>query len=120
LTRIFGSSNPLYLDSGTVGRIETGGISFDVVDDFIAKHETIGIITIIWEARKATETIGRNQTKSIPSIPPSVPNLASVENEMFLSRLGKMPTDREARLPSANDNRVQKRIHRQHTPSQAV
>jgi hypothetical protein len=101
----------MYFDSGTVGRIETGSISLDVVNDFISKHETVRIVAIIWEAWKATETIGRNQTKAIPSIPPSVSNLASVENNVILSRLGKMPTDRETRLPSSNDNRIQKRIH---------
>jgi hypothetical protein len=57
LVCIFGSCDPLYLNSSTVGWIETGSISLDVVNNFIAKHETIGIIAIVRETWKATETI---------------------------------------------------------------
>ena len=49
--------------------------------------------------------------RGAPAIPPGVTDAPAVEDKVLSFRMLQMPTDREPRLPAADDNRIDHSVH---------
>src|SRR5690606_22181382 len=66
------------------------GISFQVRDQLVARHEAVGIIAVIGLAGKLEGPVGQDQTEAVPTIPPGLGDPVPLHDHMLHSTAGQL------------------------------
>ena len=87
-------------------RAEACSISFQIVDDLVARHEAVGIVAVIGKTRQLHGPVRRDEAKGVPAVAPALADPPLFQNDVVDAALRQFVTDCQTGLTGSDNDCV--------------
>jgi hypothetical protein len=81
-------------NTSTLSRFEAVRVTDEMLDDFVSRHESMGISALIATARELHAPVRRDETEAVPKTTPRLAHAAPLEDDVLHVRARELVAQR--------------------------